>query len=172
MKKRILSFVFVLCLLIPCALTLVACGKDDSKSPFNVSGKTFEGTGECMFIWEDGVTKEQKQTFITSQFGDKTLEEIYANLATSEMGTFINGMTIEYKKDGSLVITSGTSSAIEGFYVQSEDLKEITNYRDAEHTRVITDGLGRVAYIGNGNYSILMDVSEGVCKLAFVLKLV
>ena len=55
MKKRLVTAILMLAM----ALTLVACGKDNSKSPFNVSGKTFEGTGECMCIWEDGVTKEK-----------------------------------------------------------------------------------------------------------------
>lgn len=172
MKKKILSFILVLCLIVPCAVMLSACGKkDNSKSPFNVSGKTLIGTGECSIIWDDGVTAEQKQEFLSEQFGDKTLEEIYATLASSEICEVSTGMTIEYKADGTVKITNSSFGIdIDGYYVQSEDLKTITNYRDADHNNIITDGLGFITYVGNGNYA--MTIESSICTFAFIFELV
>ncbi len=171
MKKKLLSFILVLCLIVPCAVMFSACGKkDNSKSPFNVTGKTLVGTGECMVIWHDGVTDVQKQECLTSLFGDKTLDEIYEVLKTSEMGELTNGMTIEYKADGSLLVCNTEFDySLEGYYNQEDDLKTIFHYRDTEHTDKIKDGLGTMTYVGNGNYALFMPAD--LCDFAFIFEL-
>lgn len=54
MKKKILSFVLAICLILPCAFALSACGKNpESGGPVDLAGKTIVvQAGSCELNWD------------------------------------------------------------------------------------------------------------------------
>ena len=129
------AFVFMLS-----GALLTACG---GAAPFNVKGVSLKGTAECILVWGEEISEQDKQDIYAEN--DITSEEELNAMYSNWLGEQIKTYTYTYNTDGTLLIKAfaeGETHEIEGYYAQSEDLKTITNYHDAEHTSVFSDGLG------------------------------
>lgn len=135
MKKKLLSLVLAVCLIIPCAFMMTACGK----KAYSISGKTLEYTDRVKVVWKDGATDAEKSAFLAN-FGENMTEETLANQFKERFAKI--SISMKFKKDGSVVMTQssqaedGTTKSDENtyYYSQSKDKKEIKIYDEKEFT--------------------------------------
>ena len=160
MKKKILGLIIAVCLIVPCLFVVVGCG---GPKPFNVKGKTFVGTKEVSIVWEEGVTEEQKQNYLTEE--DYATEEDFLTFCSNAFGSYGEKIKFVYNEDGTVnIYFAGEDAELKGYYLQSEDLKTIGHYRTAEHVEgdTYSDGVGGMEYAGEGRYGIAFWEEEGL----------
>lgn len=135
MKKKILSLVLAVCLIIPCVFMLAGC----NGKAYSVKGKTLSYTDNVVFVWKEGTTDEQKTAYFAEEWEGKTEEEVInylkedlkrgqIDLTFNEDGTFVMKQTYT-QEDG----TSKTNEATY-YYSQSSDNKEIKIYYEKDYT--------------------------------------
>lgn len=135
MKKKILSLVLAVCLIIPCVFMLTGC----NGKAYSVVGKTLSYTDNIIFVWKEGTTDEQKTAYFMEEWSGKTEEEVINQL---KEGLTKTTMTITFNEDGTLVAKQtytqedGTSKTSEAtyYYSQSSDNKEIKIYYEKDYT--------------------------------------
>ena len=128
MKKKILTFLFAICLILPCAFMLTACGGDSDKN-FNVNINTFKNSMQTGL--QDGVKEIRlvdatgmEDYTICTHIGDELGLEVQkfevekgkklVLLVTLEHGYEINDVTI--KADGYNGGRGLSSNKAEGLY--------------------------------------------------------
>ena len=87
MKKKFLSFVLAICLILPCAFALSACGKNPPDEPTGLAGKTIH----CSAFNEEFDSgmggKEDRVLVATTKNGKVTADNVYnANVTISSKG--------------------------------------------------------------------------------------
>ncbi len=134
MKKKILSLVLAICLIIPCVFMLAGC----NGNAYKVAGKTLSYTDNIQFVWKEGTTDEQKAAIFEERWSGKTEEEVINSLKENLKNSQID---IIFNKDGSVVMKQtytyeGESQTDEDtyYYSQSSDKKEIKIYREKDYT--------------------------------------
>lgn len=152
MKKKLLSLVLAICLVLPCAILMTAC----SKKAYSISGKTFEydANSNIKIIWKVGVSDDEKKKYLD---GLETEEKAIEQYRESIKDTSI---TLTFNKDGSLLMKqsykeNGETKINEStfFYSQSEDKNEIKIYDKKDYTSD-TESLADIMF-RDGNFYLV-----------------
>lgn len=136
MKKRIFSLLLAICLVIPCAILMTACGTG-SKKAFSVAGKTLVLTGNIKIVWKENVTEEEKKKYI-EEYDEKdiTTEQNVIDYLKKECQEA--NYSFKFDKAGAVVFTYsydvGKTREEIYYYSQSEDLTEIKLYKKNNYT--------------------------------------
>ena len=158
MKKisKILGMIACAFVLVLSGTLLTACG---GANPYSVKGVTLNGTAEITVVWWEEATQEEKnkawEIFGSGATNDSEFEQ---NLS-EEWGEHYAATWIDFKEDGSFTAYLNESE-ISGYYVQSEDLKSISLYEDAEHTEYLyytfdyVDGTFRLDLNSDGHMTL------------------
>lgn len=163
MKKKILSFVLAICLIIPCAIILTACG--GNTKPFDVKGKTLTVNGKASIVWEEETTDEQKTEYIASLSIPGVTTEAQLKEYFNKYAKDSKGQKMSFKNDGTVAI-KGEDLDETAYYVQSEDLKTITVYDDEDHTAEMMV----FSYIENGAYGYDVMGGSSICHIYMLVK--
>jgi len=137
MKKLSKIFGIIACafVLVVSGVMLTACGGSGKANPYSIKGVTLKGTSECIIVWGENATQADKEELWT-QLGatnDKEFEQKYSEMA----GEFYKSWTCVFKNDGSVEVTMTEHEEPETetwYFTQTEDLKTIQTYYDAELT--------------------------------------
>jgi len=88
MKKKLLSFIFALCLIIPCGIMLSACGKDpDEPSPENAVAVTIDFSMRDDITFSDLWDIDEQTNTYTITYGDGSWSDgLFEVVATTEDG--------------------------------------------------------------------------------------
>lgn len=134
MKKRIFSLLLAICLVIPCAILMTACGTG-SKKAFSVAGKTLKTTGNVQLVWKENVTDEEKEDYFKEYDSeDITTEQNVVDYLKKEVKAA--KYKFKFEKSNTVYVTwyyeNGDGEMEKRretyFYSQSEDLTEIKLY--------------------------------------------
>ncbi|MBQ8762158.1 MAG: hypothetical protein IJZ26_02445, partial [Clostridia bacterium] len=113
MKKKFLTFLFAICLIIPCAFMLSACGKEPDKEPVSVTVEFTMSTvnGLSPEVWDiDESTHTYKTTHMNAFVWHKYMFEVTATTATGD-STQLQEVTennpMGYKIDTNMPETDG-----------------------------------------------------------------
>ncbi len=157
MKKlsKFLSVIACALIVVVSGAALAGCG---GNKPYSVKGVKLTGTAECTVVWGDSATQQDKDE-LWGQLDATNNEEFEQNM--SEMAKeFYEASWFDFKKDGTFTAYMDESEQ-SGYYVQSEDLKTITLYRNAEHTQAFSgfvfeyiDGAFRLNTTTDGDYDV------------------
>lgn len=161
MKKKILSFILAICLIIPCAFMMTACGGDDE--PKSLAGKTircsdfyteFNFNNEIYLDYEenDG-SKYYSKTITYSELLEMTLGTnafTYPNNATPTTLEEAKDL-FEQKLKSMLCIMS-----VNPYIHFSEDLTKADLYYTAE-TVARTYDVEYLSHMGSGQYILKLD---------------
>lgn len=112
-------------------IMLTACGAN----AFDIKGVTLKGTSECIVIWGENATQTEKEE-LWSQL-DATNNEEFTQKYSEIAGEFYETWTLVFNADGSVQVTLTEHEEPETntwYYTQTEDLKTIQLYYDAELT--------------------------------------
>lgn len=112
---------------------LTACGQN----AFDIKGVTLKGTAECKIVWGPNASQEDKEE-LWGEVG-ATNDEEFAQMYSEMGGEFYETWTCVFNQDGSVVVTlteHDEPETITWHYVQSQDLKTIQTYTDAELTDI------------------------------------
>ena len=120
---------------ITCALVVVLSGvlmTACSAKPYDVKGVTFNAKADCFVVWGEEATQRDKD-YLYEDFEATNDAELEASIEAGEAGQHFGGFTFTFNEDG-LCIVSYAEGEETFYYVQSEDLKNIKLYDNAEHT--------------------------------------
>lgn len=119
---------------ITCALVVVLSGvlmTACSAKPYDVKGVTFNAKVDCSIVWGEEGSQRDKEYYY-EEFEATNDAELEAAIEAGEAGQFYGGFTFTFNEDGSCDVTSPEGEETL-YYVQSEDLKNVKLYEDAEH---------------------------------------
>ena len=177
LKKSVVSFMLAVCLIIPCVFMLSACGKDkttEAPQPYAVAGKSWQGTSECVIVWKGGVTEQDKSDFFSRHEHD-TEEEMLTAIKEGTGEGFCALLKLTFNNNGT-VTTVFVLDGVEDepntiYYKQSEDLKTIELFKDAECTqKAVGDHYGPQRYEWkDGQYYAVLEWDE-LFDVYFVFK--
>ena len=148
----VLAFVAVLSV-----LSLTACGEE---KPYSVVGLTLNGTKNCVVVWGEDVTNQDKERFYDEiQLSTKSDGAVKDYFETN-YGELMVTVVMTFNEDGTLTYSSADKSRpITYYYVQSQDLNSVALYRNEEHT-IDVDGM-KVDFI-NGKYCLCITSLESI----------
>lgn len=134
MKKlsKILGTIACAFVLVLSGFMLTACG---GANPYSVKGVTLKGTAECKVVWGENATQQEKEE-LWSQV-DVTTDEEFMQKYSEMAGEFYETWSLVFKNDGSIEATLTEHDEPETeiwYFTQTEDLKTIQTYYDAELT--------------------------------------
>ncbi|MBQ4558620.1 MAG: hypothetical protein IJA61_04530 [Clostridia bacterium] len=116
MKKKILSLVLAICLIVPCVFMLTACGGLKTGVEYKLK--------EVSVVWPNDETKE-----LVLGMAEMTEEEFNANISES----IDNGLSFTFNEDGTVSATQGGETDEEVMYY-TLDGDTITIYDSEEKT--------------------------------------
>ena len=164
MKRKILSLVLALCLILPCAFMLSACKKDNTaQQPVAIAGKSLQGTSECFIVWREGVTEQDKTEFFSNN-ESSTEEELKQTIKQGSGEHYCALLRNTYNAGGTVTIQFNIEDMQPRtiYYKQSADFKTIIHYIDAECTEEVHgDNYGPARYEWvNNSYRAVIDWNE------------
>ncbi|MBQ7788539.1 MAG: hypothetical protein IJ398_02675 [Clostridia bacterium] len=165
MKKKILSFILAICLVIPCAFMFSSCGEDDDvvlpNGAFTVKGKTFEITDEVRIIWDEGLSDTLKSTFLQFQNNGVPISEADFVARVKKVAIEMKNKHTELefskeydddKKGYKIIISNDEKSDSSETYYQPDDC----SYVGYGMGTVTFDGdCGTIMYVGDGKYGLV-----------------
>ena len=163
MKKKVLSFILAICLIIPCMFMMTACGKDESKT---LAGKTIRCSGfytdfdfnshsiDLNYVQEGG----NGNKFYTTNV---TLGEILEMTLGTNAFTYLNNATPTTFDEAKELFVQKLKSklctvSVNPYIHFSEDLTKADLYYTAE-TVARTYDVEYVSNLGYGTYTLKLD---------------
>ena len=116
MKNKLLTFAFAICIMIPCALMLTACGSFETNVKYVIS--------DVSIVWG---SEQEKNTILGE---DNTEEEIISNYSSTE------GF-VKFKDDGT--VESGSKDTETRTYYYTKDGNNIKVYSDEAKENLVVE---------------------------------
>ena len=142
MKKKILSFILAICLILPCAFMLTACGGDDKK--VDLAGKTIRAINEGVVDWEYEAFTYYEEKDSSTYYLNWNLEQFVENVFNAENGKeYLEEMcyystkeinTLEEAKAGMERYVTNFMTDKNPVIAISSDLTEATTYAYSDST--------------------------------------
>ncbi len=164
MKKKFLSFILAVCLIIPCAFVFSACANDDdivlSNGAFTVKGKTFEVTDEVRILWDNGLSDTAKASFLqVENEGVEISEADFVAKVKAVAAEMVKAKTtFEFTKNYDdakhgykLIVKNADKTAYTGTYYQPDDCSYVGYDVGKE---IFSEDSATIIYVGDGEYAL------------------